>query len=102
MTNAREAILAVRSTGSITLRIVPRIEDDRPGVCLDIMDDGPGIPEDVMTRIFEPFYTTKETGTGYGLYLSAEILREHGGKLSVRNQDEGGACFSLWLPASPA
>ncbi|WP_169979457.1 ATP-binding response regulator [Tautonia rosea] len=102
MTNAREAILSNSSEGTIRLRLIPRSEADRPGVSIEVLDSGPGIPEVVMPRIFEPFFTTKDTGTGYGLYLSAEILQEHGGRLSVRNSPDGGACFSLWLPDSTA
>ena len=64
-----------------------------------MIDDGPGIPEEILERIFEPFFTTKDGGSGYGLYLAAEILKEHGGALEARNFVEtGGACFSIRLP----
>ncbi|RUL89350.1 ATP-binding response regulator [Tautonia sociabilis] len=106
MINAREAILASRTSGRVVLRLSPCSLDDRPGSRIEVIDDGPGISEEVLHRIFEPFYTTKETGTGYGLYLSAEILREHGGRLWAENRPEGGARFCLWLPmateAAPA
>ena len=61
---------------------------------VDIGDDGPGIPEESRRRIFEPFYTTKASGSGYGLYLASEILREHGGKITAKNGDGGGAVLS--------
>ena len=98
MINAREAMLSRRDSGRLELRLVPAEDEGRPGVRVEVLDDGPGIPEDLLNRIFEPFFTTKETGTGYGLYLGAEILREHGGRLSACNRPEGGACFVLWLP----
>jgi len=73
----------------------------RDGVLIEVADTGPGIPPEVIERIFEPFFTTKAGGTGYGLYLAVEILREHGGRLVVNNPPEGGARFRLWLPALP-
>ena len=99
MTNAYDAILGDRrDAGRITLRTDVLELDGRLGGIVEVLDDGPGIPDDLMSRIFEPFFTTKETGTGYGLYLAAEILREHGGRLEARNNPDGGACFRLWLP----
>jgi len=100
LTNAHEAILAAarEQGGTICLKAGA---DDKNGVLLEVIDDGPGIPEAHLTRLFEPFYTTKPGGTGYGLYLAAEILREHGGSLAARNVEGGGACFALWLPLAP-
>jgi signal transduction histidine kinase len=97
--NAHDAICADRREGRIGVRASRRAVEDVEWVVVDVIDDGPGIPETHLSRIFEPFYTTKATGSGYGLYLASEILREHGGKITARNRDDGGACFSLWLPA---
>ncbi len=100
LANAHEAILAQKERGCVTLRAEP-VEDadtSRPGVCLHVQDDGPGFPPGVADRVFEPFFTTKATGSGFGLYLAAEILREHKGRIWARNLDGGGACLSLWLP----
>ncbi len=99
--NAREAILASNPNGTITTRAETSRRDDREWVKIEIVDDGPGVPEVHLDRIFEPFYTTKEGGSGYGLYLASEILREHGGRLTACNLDPGGACFTLWLPVAP-
>ena len=49
----------------------------------------PGVPEAFIDRMFEPFFTTREEGTGYGLYLAAEILKEQSGRLTVRNNPAG-------------
>jgi two-component system, NtrC family, sensor histidine kinase HydH len=68
-------------------------------ISLSILDDGPGIPSQIMERIFEPFATNKPHGTGLGLYLSARILAEHHGSISAANRPEGGACFTIQLPA---
>ncbi|MDB5349969.1 MAG: signal transduction histidine kinase [Planctomycetota bacterium] len=96
--NAHEAILGDRKEGRICVRSDLGLGDDGDGVVVQVIDDGPGIPATHLSRVFEPFYTTKATGSGYGLYLASEILREHGGRLSARNGDECGACFTIWLP----
>ena len=70
-------------------------------VFLQIRDTGPGIPAAVMPRLFEPFYTTKEVGkgTGLGLAIAYGIIQEHGGRISASNHPEGGAVFTVQLPA---
>ncbi len=98
--NAHEAITSEQREGTIEVRTEFDHDDGGDWVTVEVADDGPGIPEAHLPRIFEPFYTTKPTGSGYGLYLASEILREHGGKLTARNGDDGGARFTLWLPAA--
>ncbi len=98
LSNAHEAILADRPSGRIDVRVRSVTSDGSIRVRVDVLDDGPGIAPLHLDRIFEPFYTTKEGGTGYGLYLAAEILREHGGCLTAENGPSGGACLSIWLP----
>jgi signal transduction histidine kinase len=71
-------------------------------VRLSVADTGPGIPSDILGRLFEPFLTTKPHGTGLGLSLSRRILEEHGGRLDGANRPTGGACFTLTLPAPAA
>ena len=68
-------------------------------VMITIEDSGPGIPPSLVSRLFEPFFTTKEKGSGYGLYLASEIVREQGGSLQAENRQEGGARFTIRLPA---
>jgi signal transduction histidine kinase/DNA-binding response OmpR family regulator len=68
-------------------------------VILVVRDSGPGIPESHRGRIFDPFFTTKgSAGTGLGLWISATILRSHGGSLEVQDHACGGACFHLRFP----
>ncbi|MBI4364836.1 MAG: PAS domain-containing protein [Candidatus Latescibacteria bacterium] len=64
-----------------------------------VADTGPGIPDEVKDKIFDPFYTTRSMGTGLGLSISLQIAREHGGNLTARNSAQGGAAFKFSLPA---
>ena len=67
-------------------------------VVLEICDNGEGIPQDHLDKIFLPFFTTKEKGTGLGLALVHKIVLSHNGRIEARNQEKGGACFTLTLP----
>ncbi|MBI2353489.1 MAG: HAMP domain-containing protein [Deltaproteobacteria bacterium] len=71
-------------------------------VCLEVLDNGCGIPEEHIKSIFEPFFTTKEPGkgTGLGLAISARIIEGVGGRITVRSAPGKGSCFTLWLPAA--
>ena len=66
-------------------------------------DTGHGIPEDALTRIFEPFYTTKDVGkgTGLGLAIAYGIMQEHGGQIAAANHPDGGAIFTVEVPVHP-
>lgn len=69
-------------------------------VRIEITDDGPGMTEDVLRRIFQPFFTTKEEGTGLGVPAAQKILTAHGGSLDVRSSPGEGATFVLLVPAA--
>jgi signal transduction histidine kinase len=64
---------------------------------LRVRDTGPGIPAELLPRLFDPFISTKETGIGLGLAVSHRIAERHGGTLSAHNEPDGGACFVLRL-----
>jgi two-component system, NtrC family, sensor kinase len=68
------------------------------GIEIIFQDNGPGIPETKRNNIFEPFFSTKEGGTGLGLTVSYNIVTAHGGTLDLVNESEPGACFRLFLP----
>lgn len=67
---------------------------------VDVEDQGEGIEPEHMERIFEPFFTTRSKGTGLGLAYAAQILRTHGGTISVQNRKDGGALFRVGLPVN--
>jgi signal transduction histidine kinase len=71
-------------------------------VGIEIADSGPGIDRDVHDRIFQPFFTTKATGTGLGLAVVRRIAEAHGGRIEARNAERGGAVFTLLLPVTEA
>lgn len=96
ITNAQEALRTVPLRRVITL--VTR--HHRGGALIEVQDSGPGIPADVLPRLFEAFYTTKPAGTGVGLAISAGIVRELGGELTAENLPAGGAVFRLNIPAA--
>lgn len=73
---------------------------ESPGYLIQIADSGCGLPEDLGDRIFEPFVSTKETGTGLGLPICRRIIAEHSGWIGAENHPAGGAIFSIWLPAA--
>jgi two-component system sensor histidine kinase HupT/HoxJ len=69
-----------------------------------VRDTGTGIPDGTLSRIFEPFYTTKDVGkgTGLGLAIAYGIVQEHGGLIIAANHPDGGAVFTVELPTTPA
>lgn len=90
------AAQAMEKQGHIVVRT--RLDNDM--VIVSVADNGKGMPEQVKNRIFEPFFTTKEAGkgTGLGLSISADIIRKHGGEISVESAVGVGTTFTVKLP----
>ena len=97
VTNARDAL---GRGGEISLEttVVPGRD---AAVRLVVSDTGPGIPPDVLPRIFDPFYTTKPEGTGLGLSISYGIVHDHKGTIEIDSSPGRGAVFTLTFPVSP-
>ena len=68
------------------------------GVWVSVTDTGGGIPEEQISRIFEPFYTTKKKGSGLGLMIVQRIVRDHGGRIELESRVGQGTRFKIWLP----
>ncbi len=92
------AIESMPSGGQFRVSSSSRRYRSRLAVEVAFSDTGCGIPEEVMDKIFDPFFTTKTAGTGLGLSISLQILREHGGRITVRNRSQGGVTFRLSFP----
>lgn len=73
-------------------------EHQAGGVMLSVTDQGPGFSDEVMSRAFEPYVTTKARGTGLGLAIVKKIVEEHQGRIQIANVAGGGARITLWLP----
>ncbi|MCT8971909.1 hybrid sensor histidine kinase/response regulator [Microbaculum marinisediminis] len=95
--NAEQALRGTE--GPRTLEITTAAVDDGEGVSITFADNGPGIPEEARSRIFEPLFTTKQAGvgTGLGLALCHRIIEGHGGSIELERTDRPGATFTIRL-----
>jgi C4-dicarboxylate-specific signal transduction histidine kinase len=94
LTNAADAVANVSDP-----RIALRVRKQGAEALIEVEDNGPGIPDENLEKIFEPFFSTKgEEGNGLGLWISSEIARLHGGALTAQRGGAGGALFRLSLP----
>jgi two-component system NtrC family sensor kinase len=100
LTNAQQSIAAVREKGLVRVSAHRTAES----VVVDVEDDGPGIPDHLHERVFEPFFTSRAdaSGTGLGLTLCREIVAEHGGEIEIRRGRLPGACLRLRFPPATA
>ena len=97
----RNAAEAMAETPRRELTISTEAIEDM-AVEISVCDTGPGIPDDVAQRLFQPFVTTKSGGMGIGLAISQSIVEAHGGQLAMRPNDGGGTIFTFRLPAAPS
>jgi C4-dicarboxylate-specific signal transduction histidine kinase len=90
----RNAWQAQESTGVPVVRLSGHL-NRRQNVVIEVSDNGPGIPANIATKIFVPFFTTRENGSGVGLALARQVMIAHGGFIRAGSNDNGGAIFSL-------
>ena len=96
--NAAEACALSKGGGFVTVRGEVAHGDGAGSQRISIADNGPGIPMNVLPKLFRPFFTTKAKGTGLGLAVVQKVIVQHGGQVEVRNRPEGGAEFIVTLP----
>jgi signal transduction histidine kinase len=97
----RNAAEAIDGKGTVTLRTRPARAPfggrETAAVILEVADDGKGIPPEIEKRLFDPFFSTKETGTGLGLPIAARIVEKHGGMLQYQTRPGHGTTFGIVL-----
>jgi signal transduction histidine kinase len=91
--------------GSVQVRTSLASREDRPGVEIEVVDSGPGVPVAERERIFQRFYRAEAArqvadGAGLGLAVARWIVDEHGGQISVRAAEPSGSIFGIWLPTT--
>lgn len=100
ISNARDAMENVMGPKELTIRSYLSEEDDPPSVAVTVTDTGEGIPEEILGKVFEPFFSTKQVGkgTGLGLSLCFGIVEAHGGRLGIKSQPGVGTEVKILLP----
>lgn len=101
MTNAEQAVMSSTEQRIIRISTACRADKTPRFIQMAIQDNGPGISDDDMKHIFDPFYTTKSQGTGLGLAICQQIVAEHQGRLSATSGLKQGTTFTLELPVTP-
>jgi signal transduction histidine kinase len=94
LTNAIESI---QKTGEISVQI----KSDSQQITLEINDTGSGIEEEIISRLFEPYFSTKDAGTGLGLPIAKKIITDHKGEISASSNHPHGMRFLIKLPRQP-
>jgi signal transduction histidine kinase len=88
----------VANGGEILVNVSRKSNDHHDGICITIIDHGCGISEDKLKKLGEPFYSTKERGTGLGFMVSKKIIESHDGTLNVTSKVNEGTTIEIFLP----
>lgn len=93
------AVEATPEEGTVDIDLQPGPSGE---MIVEVKDCGPGVPPQYLERIFDPFFSLKEKGSGLGLSIAANIMQSHGGVIRVQNNEGPGACFQLVFPLRPS
>ncbi|MCV6577464.1 MAG: PAS domain-containing sensor histidine kinase [Cohaesibacter sp.] len=105
--NASEAIMGREDRQDETGHVIVNAHEDNDAYCLQVIDNGIGLPVANRARLLEPYMTTRDKGTGLGLAIVRKILNEHGGTIQLRDarevsDNETGACIEMRIPKDPS
>lgn len=92
----QNAMEALQDKGIISIRVFKDTDSDM--IKIEIADNGPGIRHDYINKIFDPFFTSKDNGSGLGLHISYKIIENHAGKIYTQNNEKHGCTFVVELP----
>jgi len=90
----QNAMAAMPKGGNLGIAVAATNDE----LTISVSDTGTGIPEDMLTKIFEPYFTTKKSGTGLGLTITFKIIKEHSGDISLESKEGKGSTFTIHLP----
>jgi signal transduction histidine kinase len=93
---------AMPQGGELTVQATKESVGDQTGVVLSLIDTGKGMSPEVLARLFRPFFSTRQGGTGLGLATARKIIQAHGGTIDVQSEVDRGTKFTLRLPSAPA
>ena len=96
VSNAVDAISLTGREGVIT--VLTKFDELLGAGIVEVADNGPGIPENIKDRVFEPYFSTKENGTGLGLAMVNQVVSDHGGYVRIVHSDDNGVKFRIELP----
>ncbi|MCD4706699.1 MAG: PAS domain-containing protein [Candidatus Sabulitectum sp.] len=96
----RNSVEALSSRPEPVITIEVSFSDNNRSVCIAVKDNGVGIHEDLIREVWEPFKTSRQEGTGLGLYIVSKIIKEHRGTIEVENTTPSGALFRIRLPVA--
>lgn len=96
----RNSVEALCNVSEPVISIETSLENNGKFVCITVKDNGPGIPENFVQKIWKPFKTSREEGTGLGLYVVRKIISEHSGTVEAENTVSSGALFRIKLPVA--
>jgi two-component system sensor histidine kinase FlrB len=97
----RNSVEACGAVGRATeIAVDARADTRSDALVVSVKDNGPGLPEDTIERVFQPFFTRRPGGTGLGLAIVQKIIVSHNGRVTAGNHTDGGAVFTVMLPTT--